>query len=353
MGVLLKRVTFCSVAVCSAVHSLAFSAESALIQSYLNDSLALSSLPSNASVQSRGAACQKVRGTLSALEQAATQNPDSSYLSDVAGDARELIASLCASNFSPDFSQNFKSLSFNGPLIQGPFSLTGIRGDTLVNLSEWNSQPHCGISGMDSYLCNYNHDGGRGIYIGRPKGEYNANYLVCLMHANASSSVISSQYAIESTCAVSALDWRVYLGVDRIRTDVGGVLQWVDAEIFKTAIRMPAILQKQCDSGFKEANLCTPTIISLPTEQDHMINLCRLNTRRSSIGIPGLLAITSATSSWGCELMNLNVVEDKSRLTVNEDNCLPDFLSNVDSSCVFPTIPRTEEPMRQRIEDAH
>jgi hypothetical protein len=102
------------------------------------------------------------------------------------------------------------------------------------------------------------------------------------------------------------------------------------------------------DVGFSEAHLCTPTIIVLPTEIPEELSVCRLQTTRLSLGLGGIIKITSANSRWTCQIMKINVRDPRDQLTVQEQQCLPDILGNIKSNCEFPFIARSQFRIRTR-----
>jgi hypothetical protein len=218
----------------------------------------------------------------------------------------------------------------------------------------WQGAPYCLQGGRPTYRCSYNHNRGRGLFIyERPSAPILDNFLVCALSAGESSGPFASGYSITNRCVVSSLDWYAYVRLDpvmSIRSDVKGVLRWENGKARTQPIKLPKFLYDQCSTAFKESFFCTPALVVLPTTQSDTVDVCGLHSKRTSIGI-SFLSISSASSKWSCERMNLREVSPQSQtLSVKESQCIPDFTGAVDSSCDLPYLPRTQYPIRVKEE---
>lgn len=228
-----------------------------------------------------------------------------------------------------------------------PISENGQKqNDTSQKVTDlpWDGKPFCKKDSSRMLECDFNSATGRGLLVlGSSDSPENSPSLICAHFAATSRSPLEYLREINARCIRAEYDWRY----ENTRSDIRGMLAWVNSPVGHAPITIPASLIDQCQTTFSDAFYCTPTLIVLPELKPSSLTTCALQTMDYALGLGPILRVSSLNSAWKCESKSLLTTDVDQRLSVEERSCVPDDLGRLmNHYCRLPYMPITREPWR-------
>ncbi|NBO38851.1 hypothetical protein EBU99_09735 [bacterium] len=208
----------------------------------------------------------------------------------------------------------------------------------------WDGEALCPVGHERILECEHNGKNGRGMFVySGSDSPVNSPTLVCAQFEATFRSLFEFGQEIDSRCVVTEFDWRY----EAQRSDVYGMKTWLESEVSRAPLGIPAALKDQCQKVFSDALYCTPTVIILPEKDPSSLSICQLKTFDHVFGFGPFLHIGSSNSSWTCKSKSLLIPNRDERLSVEELSCVPDDLGQLmNPYCRFPYMPVAREPVR-------